>query len=208
MAEGLLLLLVGDENKKKVHYEQMTKEYRFECTFGIKTDTLDILGLIAHVNSANTSNIFLTELEDKLSRLQGNISLQYPLFSAKRVKGKPLYFWARSNQLNTIKIPSARVFIHSIKLNKKYETTGEEIATRAIERVAKVNGDFRQEEIIKDWQNLSTAYGATMFPVADITAQVSSGTYIRSLCEVIAKQFSLNAIATNIMRTAIGDYHF
>jgi tRNA pseudouridine55 synthase len=45
MAKGLLLILVGDENKNKIKYEKLDKEYVFEVLFGISTDSYDILGI-------------------------------------------------------------------------------------------------------------------------------------------------------------------
>lgn len=207
MAEGLLLLLIGDENREKAKYEQLNKEYRFKCTFGIKTDTLDILGIItAYDNRYIASDTFLAQLKNKLSTLQGNISLQYPIYSAKRVRGKPLYYWARRNKLNEITRPSAYVTIYSIKLNKLFQNTGEKIATESITKIKKVKGDFRQDKIINSWLNFKKTNKDNMFLTADITAQVSSGTYVRSICEKLGEQLGTCAIATHIKRTAIGEY--
>jgi len=44
MAHGVLVLLVGEENKKREKYEKFVKEYLFQCIFGVATDTYDILG--------------------------------------------------------------------------------------------------------------------------------------------------------------------
>jgi tRNA U55 pseudouridine synthase TruB len=49
MAHGVLILLVGDENKQREKYEKLVKEYVFQCIFGIGTDTYDILGMILNI---------------------------------------------------------------------------------------------------------------------------------------------------------------
>ena len=46
MAEGLLLLLIGDENKRRKVYEDMNKTYEFSMLLGAATDTYDLMGKI------------------------------------------------------------------------------------------------------------------------------------------------------------------
>ncbi|MEX2029185.1 MAG: hypothetical protein WD963_01745, partial [Candidatus Paceibacterota bacterium] len=46
MARGLLLVLSGEEVKKKEKYLALPKEYEFDILFGFSTDTYDILGKI------------------------------------------------------------------------------------------------------------------------------------------------------------------
>ena len=53
MAEGLLLLLVSDENKKRKEYERLPKTYEFEVLLGIETDSYDVLGIITKVDATS-----------------------------------------------------------------------------------------------------------------------------------------------------------
>ena len=53
MAEGVLLLLVGDENKKRKEYEKLSKEYESGIVLGITTDSFDALGIINDVKPDN-----------------------------------------------------------------------------------------------------------------------------------------------------------
>ena len=55
VAEGILIVLVGDENKKREKYLGLDKQYVSEIVFGISTDTFDQLGLITNVNVNNIS---------------------------------------------------------------------------------------------------------------------------------------------------------
>src|SRR5260221_10407124 len=47
MAEGLLLVLCGEEIDKKEKYLNLSKTYEFEVLWGFSSDTLDILGLVS-----------------------------------------------------------------------------------------------------------------------------------------------------------------
>jgi tRNA U55 pseudouridine synthase TruB len=45
MAEGKLLVLVGDTCKEREKYLNLDKEYEFEILLGFKSDTKDLLGM-------------------------------------------------------------------------------------------------------------------------------------------------------------------
>jgi len=57
MAEGVLIILVGDECKKKQKYLGLDKEYEIEVLFGLETDTQDILGVIKRIDIDNVQRI-------------------------------------------------------------------------------------------------------------------------------------------------------
>lgn len=59
MAEGLLLVLVGDECKRRDHYQKLDKIYEFEVLFGVSTDTYDILGKITSTKHQIPNNLIL-----------------------------------------------------------------------------------------------------------------------------------------------------
>ena len=93
MAEGLLLLLVGEECKKKDDYLYLPKEYEIEVLFGFETDTRDILGKIMKVE--NKSEIFSKEKISETLEFVKNLPQKYPAYSSKTFEGKPLWQWAR-----------------------------------------------------------------------------------------------------------------
>ncbi|MEI7424912.1 MAG: hypothetical protein WCK10_02225, partial [Candidatus Staskawiczbacteria bacterium] len=51
MASGVLIILAGDEIKKKEKYLNLDKEYNFSVLFGFNTDTYDILGKVIEKNA-------------------------------------------------------------------------------------------------------------------------------------------------------------
>ena len=88
MAEGKLLILVGDKCKEKEKYLNLDKEYEFEILLGLKSDSKDLLG-IAKKDLHQYFNF--SEIQKKLERFVGEREMEYPVFSSKTVKGKPLF---------------------------------------------------------------------------------------------------------------------
>ena len=101
MAEGLLLVLSGEECKRKEYYVNLDKEYEFEILIGFKTDSKDVLG-ISKYDSKKLENISSDEIKEKLKNFTGKQKMKYPIFSSKTVKGKPLFQYALENKINEI----------------------------------------------------------------------------------------------------------
>ena len=112
LAEGLLIVLVGrDETKKQQDFMKLDKEYEAVARLGIKTDTGDLEGKI--VERRNCS-IDKKEAEKALTGLLGCYIWELPLYSAKKVKGKPLYKYAREGK--SVEVPKKEMCIKSIEL--------------------------------------------------------------------------------------------
>lgn len=203
MAEGLLLVLVGNENKKRREYEDLPKTYLFELLLGISTDTYDCLGRIE-----KTQAVIMPEqkkIKRIFSTLEGIQTQVYPPYSSKTVNGKPLYYWARKNKIGQITIPTKRITITALTLNSISLIKQKKLVQSVISRIEKVHGDFRQEDISKDWSDLHIPPQSS-FPLLTCTAIVSSGTYIHSLCHQIGKELGYPALAFSIKRTRVGDF--
>ena len=201
MAEGLLLLLLGDENKKRKGYEGLKKVYETEVVFGITTDSYDGLGLVKKVSSkcAPSQNDMEGELED----LIGKRDQQYPPYSSKPIGGKPLYWWARNNKLSEIKIPKKEIEIYSARLLSFKTMDGKDLLGEILKRIDLVKGNFRQDEISKHWKE-SLSKGS--FLVARIGISCSSGTYVRGIAHDLGQDFGCGAFALTIRRIAIGEF--
>ncbi len=100
MAEGVLLVVAGEENKNKDEYLKYSKEYTFDAVFGVRTDTYDLLGKVI---SDKEEEYEWKEVEEKLAHyileFKGKIQQQYPPYSSKPVAGKPLFQWAREDKI-------------------------------------------------------------------------------------------------------------
>ena len=57
MAEGVLLLLIGDECMKKDEYLNLPKEYEVTVLFGFATDTYDLLGRVTEESKSRLDEL-------------------------------------------------------------------------------------------------------------------------------------------------------
>jgi tRNA pseudouridine(55) synthase len=197
MAEGLVPVLAGDDRFNKDKMLGMKKTYEVEILFGVSTDTQDPLGIIEEVKFSQPKN-----LEEILEKIKSIKSLPYPAYSSVPVEGKPLFRHARDG--HTVEIPEKKINIYSVKRIEDREQTLEEIVLEIIDSVKKVQGDFRQNEIIENWQNLSEKYPNQEVFVLKIEIECSSGTYMRSVAKWVGEQVHIPTIAYKIIRTKMG----
>ncbi len=203
LAEGLLLVLTGEECKNKEKYLGLDKEYEVEILFGFSTDTHDILGMVKDKKEYKK-----LEKIDKnfLKQFTGVFSQKYPAFSSKTINGETMFNLAKSGELNEDDIPEKDVEIKSIDLLKQYSISHEDLETYIKRSIDLVNGDFRQEEIYKEWQLTLDDSDMEEFQAIAIKVKCTSGTYMRILADNIGKKIGIPAIALNIIRTKIKNY--
>lgn len=204
MAEGVLLCLVGAANKQREAYLNLSKEYVFDVLFGFSTDTYDILGRV--METGPTTQVKKKNIMKSLNEFRGAISQEYPPYSSKTVEGKSLFAWARSNALAQLVLPQHTVTIHEIDIKAIYKVPEPTLLAYIESSVDKVQGDFRQEEILRTWRQYLRADGKREFPCASISLSCTSGTYARSIAHGIGKELKVPALALRIMRTKVGDY--
>lgn len=209
MAEGLLIVLAGDECKEKEKYTALDKVYETEIVLGYATDTYDVLGLVrggdegwSEVAGAagNISDIS----DDFLGKFVGTFKQEYPPYSSKTVAGKPLFQYAREGALDTIEMPTNEVTIFNIEKIGEREVTASELLVDVCGRISKVKGDFRQKEILEKWGE--TLAGESKYRILKIRVHCSSGTYIRSLAERIGRELGCGAFTLSIKRTRVGRF--
>lgn len=203
MAEGLLLILVDNENKKRKMYEKLPKKYLFELLLGVETDSYDGLGIVKQILTISPD--WKVQLQQFLSTLPKQFDQPYPPYSSARVNGKPLFYWARTGQIDDITIPTKNVSIDEWHIQQTKDEKLEQIIPPLIRRIKMINGKFRQEEILSKWNEVLLRHGQATVGIARIELSCSSGLYIRSLCHEIGKQLKTGGIAYSITRTAVSD---
>jgi len=213
MASGKLLVLIGDECKRQEQYHKLDKAYTFESLFGIATDTADVLGRIKKVEPTNVSK---QALKATIKKLIGDIELPYPHFSSKTVQGKPLHTWAVEERLHEIIIPTKDSTIYKLKLLRTEQMSGQAVYDAALEKInsiplvtdprKSIGNDFRRIDVRIDWKTFLDKHRSDTFTVASISCIASSGTYMRTLAEVIARKCNTVGLAFSIERTIIGRY--
>lgn len=195
MAEGELLVLVGEECKKKDDYLGMDKEYEFEMLFGFKTDSYDLLGLSSTENF-NKEDL-ISALAFILENKKGKFVQKYPPFSSKTIKGVPLF--KKTKDGDEYDAPERQVEIYEISFLGLREISGKDLSEEIKRRINLVKGDFRQKEILKKWEENLRGGEDETFLIAKSKMSCSSGTYVRSLVNGL----SFPAVTFSIKRTRI-----
>ena len=208
MSRGIMLFLTNEMCKQQEKYLKMDKIYEFEILFGFKTDTYDVLGKIEEINN---NEIPINEIIEYTEKIIGKHQQTFPPFSSICVANKenirkPLWWWSKNNRLQEIEMPSKEIEIYSMKFLKYKKKNFTEIFENIKQRISKVNGDFRQKEIIKIWDKYYKEHKEKEFYILNFTSKVSSGTYIRSIIQKIAQKFNTFGIAYDINRKKIGIY--
>jgi tRNA pseudouridine55 synthase len=206
MAEGVLILLVGQKNKEAPSYLNLGKEYLFESIFGIETDTCDILGILKRLKVKPMPKGAKLELTKIAKKYKGLIKQVYPPYSSYRMHGKPLFYWARRGLLAGKYLPTKEVEIKSMKMLNDYEIDAQELEKDILHHVNIVEGDFRQEKIKKRWKNFFASNKAKSFLVFRFQIICSSGTYVRSIVHELGKDLGVGAMTYKIKRTKVGKY--
>jgi tRNA U55 pseudouridine synthase TruB len=216
MASGALLVLIGDECKRQSEYHGLDKEYEFSVLLGISSDTGDVLGRLTPAQSVPT--VTESSLKEAARSLTGEIALPYPHFSSKTVRGKPLHTWTLEGRLNEIEIPKTASVVHELKLEGIKAMDRNAVAQAALQKIETIppvtdprkalGNDFRRVDVRQDWNNfLQLKALPETYTIATFRCIASSGTYMRSLSEEIAKKCDTRGLAWHIHRSLIGRYN-
>ncbi|TAK58147.1 hypothetical protein EPO17_00230 [Patescibacteria group bacterium] len=219
MAEGVMLVMVGEENKERKKYLGLDKEYECEVLLGVGTDTYDVLGMVSpelfkseeggigQVAPAPVSTPARALLESHLATFVGTYTQKYPPFSSKTLNGKQLFQLAKDGELRDEDIPSREVKVYSAEVVSVENFLAETLKSRILINISLVQGDFRQENIIAEWKKFFASRRADeKFPVVKIKIACGSGTYIRSIAHELGKKLGQPALALSILRTKVGKY--
>lgn len=214
MAEGRLLVLLGDECKKLKRYTKFDKEYVIEVLLDLATDTGDVLGLPVYGGEQTRPN--RSAVLSTLRTVTGTHLVPYPGFSSKTVNGKPLFLYALEGTLDTIHIPEHDETVHSIVLESIESWEQTEVADyienalmvvpRSEEESKRLGDDFRQDLIRAGWRTLFEHIPEREFAVLRLRIACASGTYMRTLAQRIGTELGTAALALSINRTKIGRY--
>jgi len=107
IATGLLLIAVGKATRLFPFFSNMEKIYQGWIRLGISTDTYDSTG--KPLGEERFSFPDKEMLLQVMRTFEGRITQTAPLFSAKKLKGKPLYTFARKNEKVVIKPHSVEI---------------------------------------------------------------------------------------------------
>ncbi len=216
MAEGKLLILLGEECKRQSAYTNLDKEYEIEVLLDYSSDTGDVLGLPEY--SGKETRVNPQVLSEVLRKEKGAHTRRYPAFSSKTVAGKPLFLYMLEGKMAEIEIPEHEERIYSIQVLKVSTLSSTvlheriqkllSLAPRSDEPSKELGADFRQDEIRKQWEMLFKDMPERSFAVLKLRVACASGTYMRSLAGRIGEALGTKGLALSIRRTRIGKYLF
>jgi len=206
LASGVLLVLVGEECKKKEKYLNLDKEYELTILFGFSTDSMDLLGMIEEKKEGafnQLGNYKKKDFEILLKKFVKSFSQKYPRFSSKAVKGKPLFEIAKGEGILDADLPEKEVKIKKIKFQSFGFVSKKYLRDFSLESIFKVKGNFRQNMIWAKWEKTLEQFSDNNLPTLTIKVSCTSGTYMRSLAQNIGAEIGFPALALKIKRTMI-----
>ncbi len=221
MAEGVMIVLSDQDRFNKDEYLSLDKTYEATVLFGFESDTFDALGLVEPSErppyQGGPQGVADTRIVDAIKNLKGTHNLPFPNYSSYKVQGKPLHWWTKQGRLGEVEIPLKEMKVMNIDnieisyVSSRPSKASGEISNKEVDllsditnRINKVDGDFRQEQIIEQWKELLAE--EQELTIAKFTIEVSSGTYVRSLADLLGKQLGSEALLLNLKRTKVGKF--
>jgi tRNA pseudouridine55 synthase len=207
LASGVLLVLVGEECKKKDKYLGLDKEYELTILFGFSTDSQDILGLTEEQKTGSVEvlgNYKKADFEIMLKKFEKTFMQKYPRFSSKTVNGRPLFEIAKVEGICKDDIPEKEVQIKKIEFKSFGLVSKKYLHDFILEGIFSVKGSFRQNMIWAKWEQTLEKSPDITLPTLTIIVSCTSGTYMRSLAQAIGVELGLPALALKIKRIKIG----
>ena len=182
LAEGVLPIALGEATKLAGRMLDASKAYAFTIRFGMETDTLDMEG---EAVAASDSRPPLAMVAAICAHFTGEIDQVPPAYSALKVDGRRAYDLARAGE--DVTLESRRVTIHSLEL--------EGAAARPLPA-----SSFASTDPFAPAAPLELAESVTL------VANVSKGTYIRSLARDIAHALGTMGHVTFLRRIKAGPF--
>jgi len=110
-ATGILPVALNEGVKLIPFLENGDKTYIARFVLGIATDTFDLEGTI--LTEVDPPRFDVRTIQETLLRFKGKIQQKVPVYSSKKMDGKPLYKWVRKGIV--MDTPYKEVEVHDIK---------------------------------------------------------------------------------------------
>lgn len=199
MAEGILPILVGEEeNKNRELYLKKDKEYQVEFLLGFATDTGDVLGIITEVGFKDINEGLCKKTLEELVDIKEQV---YPWYSSKTVNGIALFEYARKGDFS-IERPKKEIQIYEVSSIEYQKRDSQKVIESIISDIKGVQGDFRQVETIRSWDS-NIIHVPDQFIILSCALKVSTGTYIRGLAEIMSQKLDVPVVVHKLVRTKI-----
>lgn len=193
LATGVLPIAIGEATKLAGRMLDASKIYAFTVRFGEQTDTLDAEGTVIATSEHLPA---LADIEAVLPRFTGAIEQVPPAYSALKVDGQRAYDLARAGE--TVELKTRAVTIYDLQI---LPDTGRGTTHSVVE------GHAQHAPNTPDLPLHQPAAGPPP-PVGEVSllANVSKGTYIRSLARDIAQALGTCGTVTMLRRHKAGPF--
>jgi tRNA pseudouridine55 synthase len=189
LAEGVLPIALGEATKLAGRMLDARKTYAFTIAFGEETDTLDLEGQVIATSGHRPP---LGAVAAVLAHFTGKIEQVPPAFSALKIEGKRAYDLARAGE--EVELPARTVTVHSLALLREDDEAGSAGLYSAFATTAGRPDPF------------DPAAPLELADSVTLVAEVSKGTYIRSLARDIAHALGTVGHVTYLRRTQAGPF--
>lgn len=111
--EGVLVVCLGKMTKLVPFLMSDEKVYTGIMCLGYSTDTEDASGVVKKVTPIKPMMFSTDAIKDAFTALEGKLMQRPPMYSAVKVKGRPLYEYARRGEI--IDVPEREIMIYSFR---------------------------------------------------------------------------------------------
>ncbi|KAK6205491.1 pseudouridine synthase [Scheffersomyces amazonensis] len=228
LASGVLVVGVGSGTKKLSHYLlECEKTYEAKALFGISTTTGDSEGEIITQNAID--HITKEAINETAKKFIGDLKQTPPIFSSLKVNGKPLYEYAREGiplptaiKVREVKVKDFKIFEEdSLRTDHEFKKLESELDENGVPKEHGLANNptlndsplYFSTQYLEEAQknNLPTEVGnprqlkeneslPEKLPLVHFIADVSSGTYIRSLISDFGRALESSAYMVELIR--------
>ncbi|MFL2706717.1 MAG: tRNA pseudouridine(55) synthase TruB [Gammaproteobacteria bacterium] len=194
LATGLLPVCIGEATKFSNFASDLAKVYEVGIKFGIETDTGDITGNI--ISKAGFLG-FKEDFPQLLTNLEGIQNQTPPMYSAIKINGNPLYYWARKG-VYLYREPR-KVDIQKIELIDKSDNT-------AILKVSCSKGTYIRslvEKLGRSLKSMATVISLRRLEVGEMQINNNSCSFEDSYQSLINKILPCDAMLSDMDKVEI-----
>ena len=182
LATGVLPIALGEATKLCGRMLDASKTYDFTICFGTETSGLDAEGEVVATSDVRPT---LEQVQQALAQFTGPIEQIPPAYSAIKIDGKRAYDLARAGEVVEMKSRGVTVY---------------QLTICHAELVSASYFDWDESKTLKQVQ------GDALLGSVTLTADVSKGTYIRSLARDIAYALGTVGHVTMLRRVRAGPF--
>ncbi|PKI82424.1 tRNA pseudouridine(55) synthase [Malassezia vespertilionis] len=219
LAEGVLVIGIGDATKRLQDFLHCTKEYRVTGLLGTSTTSYDSQEPV--LQHAPHHHVTAELVRARLASFTGAVQQIPPLYSALRMDGKRLFEYAREGVPLPRPIAPRDVHIEALSLlewlphdTHDYKPPADQVPAEDVALFAKVRdmaGRSHALDTVSDSAPLAPAtpphMGSDVPPAAfTLEMTVSSGTYVRSIVHDLGAACGSAAHVVRLIRTRQGKF--